>query len=193
MIHELLDASRLQAGRLEVNRRAVPLKQFLEGALHKVTPSLSQRGDDLVVQLPRSDSEVLIDPGRIEQVLHNLVDNAARYSASGSSIRIGATLEHDLAVVTVEDSGDGIPAHETARIFDPFFRGENARRRGAHGTGLGLAICRGIIDSHGGRLWVDSSPGKGSTFSFALSLVDGGDAESPASEEAMISPDRESM
>jgi signal transduction histidine kinase len=116
-------------------------------------------------------TEVLADPGRIEQVLHNLLDNAAKYSNPGSPIEVETTIRDQQVLISVKDHGDGIPSHEVERIFEPFYRGENSRRRGNRGTGLGLAICRGIVESHDGRLWVESKPGLGSTFFFTLPLA----------------------
>lgn len=169
MIDELLDASRLQAGRLHVERTPISLKVFLKAALHKASLALVQAGHSLQARLPAQDAEVLADPTRIEQVLHNLLDNAARYSDPGTPIEVAATVDGGHAMVSVTDHGDGIPQAELERIFEPFYRGANSR--GARGAGLGLTICRGILESHGGNLWVESSQGQGSTFLFSLPLV----------------------
>lgn len=171
MIDELLDASRLQAGKLQISRSIMNLREFLRGSLHKAAPTIEETGHALEVHLPPNDAEVLADGSRIEQVLHNLLDNAARYSDPGTSIAVDAHVEGQQAVVSVKDHGDGIPAHEAERIFQPFYRGGNSRRRGVRGTGLGLAICKGIVESHGGRLWVESTLGEGSTFRFTLPLA----------------------
>ena len=170
MIEELLDASRLQAGRLQMNRSAIGLRELLNAALHKAAPGLHQARHILEIHLPPSDAEVLADASRIEQVLHNLLDNAARYSDQGSAIQVEAAVQDQYALVSVKDYGDGIAAHELERVFEPFYRGENSRRRRAGGTGLGFAICKGIIESPGGKLWVETSAGKGSTFFFTLPL-----------------------
>jgi signal transduction histidine kinase len=143
----------------------------LEAALHKAAPTIEESGHALEVHLPPNDAEVLADGGRIEQVLHNLLDNAARYSDPGTSIVVEAKAQDQQAVVSIKDHGDGIPSHEVERIFQPFYRGENSRQRGVRGTGLGLAICKGIVESHGGQLWVDSTPGGGSAFRFTLPLA----------------------
>ncbi|MBI3954342.1 MAG: GAF domain-containing protein [Chloroflexi bacterium] len=171
MIDELLDASRLQAGGFPLNKTAIGLRELLEGPLKKASAGLQQAGYVLEARLPTEEVQVLADPARIEQVLHNLLDNAARYSDPGSRIEVTATVEDGQALVSVRDHGDGIPAQELERVFEPFYRGDNSRRRKARGTGLGLTICRGIVESHGGRLSVESSPGKGSTFLLTLPLV----------------------
>ncbi|MBI4329303.1 MAG: GAF domain-containing protein, partial [Chloroflexi bacterium] len=156
MIDDLLDASRLQAGRLPIDRSPFSFQELLDGVLHKVSPGLVEKGYTLVARCPETDADVLGDPVRIEQVLHNLVDNAARYSDPGSPVEIEATVQDQHLVVTVKDHGDGISANEVERVFEPFYRGANSRRRGVRGAGLGLAICRGIVEAHGGSLWVES-------------------------------------
>lgn len=171
MIEDLLDASRIQAGRLQLDRKSVSLRELLERAAHKAHPSLDNRGYALVVHPIEDDAEVLGDPLRIEQVVLNLVENAAQYSDPGCRIDIEAVAQDRHVVVRVRDQGDGIPPQEVERIFEPFYRGTNARRRGTPGTGLGLAICKGIIESHGGKFWVENNPEKGSTFFFTLPLA----------------------
>ena len=169
MIDDLLDASRLQAGELQLKQEEIPLREFLESSLAKSSPSLKDKGHTLIRELD-AGTYVWADPARIEQVLHNLVNNAARYSDPGSSITVKAVVHDKQAVVSVIDHGDGIPHHELKRVFDPFYRGENSERRGVAGVGLGLSISHSIIESHGCRLWVDSEPGRGSIFSFTLPL-----------------------
>lgn len=172
MIEDLLDASRIQAGRLQLDRKAVSLRELLERAAHKAHPSLDNRGYALVVHPIEDEAEVVLgDPLRIEQVVLNLVENAAQYSDPGCRIDIEAVAHDRHVVVRVKDQGDGIPPQEVERIFEPFYRGSNARRRGTPGTGLGLAICKGIIESHGGKFWVENNPEKGSTFFFTLPLA----------------------
>ena len=170
MVDDLLDASRIQAGRLQLDQITVHLNTFLQAAVDKVAANLSLREQAVEVRPIRRDADVLIDPGRIEQVLHNLLDNASRYSDSGSIIFVGVEIGEDDAVVSVTDDGQGIEEDEMERIFEPFFRGVRARERDAGGTGLGLAISRGIIEAHGGEIGADSAPGKGSTFRFSLPL-----------------------
>lgn len=108
------------------------------------------------------------DPRRVTEVLHNLLENAVRYSEPGGPVSVTVIHEDGYGLVSVADRGDGIPLAEQNRIFEPFYRGENARRRATRGTGLGLAICRGIIEAHGGRVWLESAPGHGTTVFFTL-------------------------
>jgi two-component system sensor histidine kinase ResE len=147
-----------------------------------VAVKLSQREQTVEILPIQHDVDVLIDPGRIEQVLNNLLDNASRYSEPGSIILIGVEIHEGSAVVSVTDDGQGIEEDDMGRIFEPFFRGARARERDASGTGLGLPISRGIIEAHGGEIGVDSVTGKGSTFNFYLPLA-----------RSSISPDKESV
>jgi signal transduction histidine kinase/HAMP domain-containing protein len=171
MIDDLLDASRLQAGRLRLERTSTALGELVARAVNKVRPGLRETGHNVAVRLPDGDFEVLADPMRVEQVLDNLLDNAARYSEPGTPVEVAVLRQDGHAVVSVTDHGDGIPEAELERVFEPFHRGESSRRGSAHGTGLGLAISRGLVEAQSGRIWVESASGVGSTFRFTLPLV----------------------
>jgi len=121
---------------------------------------------------------VMIDSTRIQQVLFNLLDNAAKYSLPGTPIRISVSSDATHVTVGVHDRGVGILPEHVEQIFDRFYRIENAGIRSAGGIGLGLAISRGLIEAHGGRMWVDSAAGLGSTFYFSIPVAPNGDAPS---------------
>ncbi len=167
MLGELLDASRLQAGRLAIERRPTGLASLLERAIDKARHSLEASGHEVELRLPDGDPVAQVDALRIEQVLDNLLENAARYSDEGSPIEVSLTVADDDVQVRVTNRGDGLPAAELEQIFEPFYRGENSRARRIHGAGLGLAICRGIVHAHDGRIWADSG---GGTTSFQLTI-----------------------
>ena len=171
MIDELLDASRLQAGRLPIDPQPVQLGALVARAVGKAGPTL---GDDreIVVQLPDDDPVVLADELRIEQVLDNLLENAARYSDPGSEIGVSLVTEDGHALVSVTDRGDGIAEAELEQIFEPFYRGASSKQRGVRGAGLGLAICRGIAEAHGGRIWAESLQGRATTFLLSIPLAE---------------------
>lgn len=111
------------------------------------------------------------DAGRLEQVLRNLIENAMKYSPEGGRIVLYATRDGDMVKVSVRDHGIGIAPEHAERIFDRFYRVDNSMTRGTSGTGIGLSICRGLIEAHGGRIWVESVPGKGSTFHFTVPVA----------------------
>ena len=114
---------------------------------------------------------MLADTLRMEQVLNNLLENAARYSDPSSPVAISVVAEDGHAVLSVADHGDGIPEAELEQVFEPFYRGRNAKRRGIRGAGLGLAICRGIVEAHGGRIGALNRPGGGFDINIVLPIV----------------------
>jgi signal transduction histidine kinase len=115
-----------------------------------------------------TDILVMADERRLRQVLHNLVGNAVKYSPAGGTITVVARESRTEVAVSVTDQGVGIPRHMWDRIFHPYQRVEHGEAASIDGTGLGLAITKGIIEAHGGRIWVESESGAGSTFSFTL-------------------------
>jgi signal transduction histidine kinase len=121
-----------------------------------------------------------VDSKRIEQVLRNLLSNALKYSPEGGTITLHGAIrgygDEKQLVIRVSDQGIGIPPEETEKIFERFYRGENEVIQSMRGAGLGLAVCRGIVEAHGGRIWVESVPGAGSSFFFTLPV--GGEGSS---------------
>jgi len=124
----------------------------------------------LEIDLPQGLPAVRGDAGLLRDVLQNLLDNAIQYTPEGGLIRVNATVGAKELVVTVTDTGIGIPLAEQERIFERFYRVDPARSREAGGTGLGLSIAKHIVEAHGGRLSVDSEVGHGSKFSFSVPL-----------------------
>ena len=170
IVNDLVDMSQLEIGAMRLDRRrstvSVIVKQ-LSDQLAAIT------GDHhLVVDVPPDLPPVYVDEVRLGQVIINLVSNAAAYSPEGTVIRLFAQHRDSEVWVSVSDQGIGIPPEHQTKVFDRFYRLESgvARRRG--GTGLGLAICKGIVEAHGGLIWVESAPGKGSKFSFSLPAVE---------------------
>ena len=108
------------------------------------------------------------DLASIEQVINNLIGNAIKYSPNGGSIRVAGRVMPGSVEVTVSDEGMGIPIEEQSRIFERFYRVDDALSRRTQGSGLGLYIAKAIVEAHGGRIWVDSTPGRGTAFSFSL-------------------------
>ncbi|HEY63399.1 MAG TPA: GAF domain-containing protein [Caldilineae bacterium] len=167
LIDQLLDMSCLESGTLEVNPTPCHVEEILTDVSDRL--HVLARSHRLQISLPRDLPPVYADRGRIAQVLSNLVENAAKYSPEGSPIRISATADVAWVTVSVSDQGIGIAPEFHERIFERFFRIESEESQ--PGTGLGLAICRGIIEAHGGRIWVESAPRQGSTFHFTLPVA----------------------
>ncbi|MBJ6761684.1 PAS domain-containing protein [Myxococcaceae bacterium JPH2] len=166
LVNDLLDASLVGAGRLEMQRGPVPLQDVVR----EVTSDFRDASERHVVTYEAPSEELIVqgDRGRLTQVLSNLVENAIKYSPLGGAVRITLTREGTAAVLSVTDSGIGIPTEEQARLFNRFFRAHNSPVSGFGGLGLGLYICRDIVERHGGRIWVESELGRGSTFRVSL-------------------------
>ena len=164
LITELLDISRLETGRLALRRELVDLSALAGSVVRTVAMSYPSLGAELA--FPDDLPSVWADPDKVQQVLTNLVENAAKY-ADPTCLKLTGRVVDDEVVVSVADRGPGIPPAELPRVFERFFQHDHGR---PSGTGLGLWISRGLIEAHGGELRVDSVVDEGSTFSFSLPL-----------------------
>jgi RNA polymerase sigma factor (sigma-70 family) len=165
MITELLDFGRLETGQLQMAPQEVDLRELLSGVADRLASLLRQH----VVRVEAPDGlTALADPLLIERVVENLLTNAAKYTPSGSRVRISAIGHGPDAIVAVADDGPGIPPEETSHIGERFFRGGDPNTRAIRGTGLGLSLASEILDMHGTYLEVESELGIGSRFSFRL-------------------------
>jgi len=125
----------------------------------------------VVLDLPGRLPRVRGDELRLERILYNLLENGVKYSPEGSEIRVSARREDDHLVVSVSDQGQGISPRDQAKLFKPFHQIGQVVPGPLGGAGLGLLVCRRLVEAHGGRIWVESEPGNGSTFSFTLSIT----------------------
>jgi PAS domain S-box-containing protein len=166
MVASLLDASRIGAGGLELTREPVDMLSLVRRAVQRVEAISPDH--QFVIALPDDLPAVLADYARIEQVVHNLLENAVKYSPKGTRITVTGEALSDAVVLRVRDEGVGVPAAERERIFHRFARLDSRVVRQMKGVGLGLYIARAIIQAHGGRIWVDAAPGGGAQFSFSL-------------------------
>jgi two-component system phosphate regulon sensor histidine kinase PhoR len=168
---DLLKLARIEAGKLEVEFSPVSLMEVIERCAETSLLKASRKQIAIQVNVPPGLPPVLGDAGLLREVLQNLIDNAIQYTPEGGQIQVCASAGARQAVVTVSDTGIGIPLADQERIFERFYRVDAARLREAGGTGLGLSIARHIVESHGGRIWVESAVGAGSKFSFSVPLV----------------------
>ena len=166
LIDNLLDASRLQAGGLKLNISDVSLEQLARHMVEKYSVEAQQH--PIRLSFPKDFPVVPGDAARLENVLSNLINNAMKYSPAGASIEIAGRVTPGEVVVTVSDQGIGIPLDEQGLIFERFYRVDDQLSRQTQGSGLGLYLAKAIVDAHRGRIWVESAPGKGSSFSIAL-------------------------
>jgi two-component system sensor histidine kinase KdpD len=157
---------RLESGAVAVRREPVPAEEMIGAALQRLGSALE--GRTVTTDLPPDLPLVPVDPVLIEQVLVNLVENALRYTPVGTPLQLGASVRDEMLTIDIADRGPGIPAEDAERIFDKFARLPGGEHAG--GVGLGLAICRGIVEAHGGRIWVEPREGGGARFRFTLPL-----------------------
>lgn len=166
LIDNLLDASRLQAGALSLSIDHVLLQDLVNRTVNKFRSQTAKHS--LVVDVHPDFPPVRGDEARLEQVLTNLLTNAIKYSAEGGTIRVSGRALPDAVVITVSDQGIGIAPAEQTRVFDAFYRVDDAPTRRTQGTGLGLYLAKAVVEAHGGHMWVESEPGQGAAFSFSL-------------------------
>jgi two-component system sensor histidine kinase VicK len=170
IVDDLLNIARLEAGTLTVTVTSADVGEVAQEVVARVGEHSSD-GHRFAVEVERGSLFVRADREKLGQILHNLVDNAVKYSPDGGTIRIAARRRTDTAEISVSDQGIGIARSEQQRLFTKFFRAERIARSGLQGTGLGLFLARGLLAAMGGRIWVESQEGEGSSFTFELPLA----------------------
>ncbi|MGA3237318.1 MAG: ATP-binding protein [Bryobacteraceae bacterium] len=165
---EVVAMARIEAGKLHLEKRPVAASEIVSNALNTLPADARPVTVNVAAELPLVDA----DPEFAAQAVKQLVENALKYSPAGSPVVVSAERRDARIVIGVADRGPGIEENERARIFDKFFRGRR-HRFDTKGTGMGLAIAKGIVEAHGGRIWVESEPGQGSVFYFALPAIGG--------------------
>jgi signal transduction histidine kinase len=165
LIRDLLDVNRLDAGKLVVSPVPVDPSTLLTDSLQTLRPLVAEKGIALDLQIETPLPMVMADPDRIQQTLSNLVGNAIKFSPSGSKIVVIARKDPEAVVISVVDSGKGIAPEQLPRIFDRNWQSSRTDRQGA---GLGLAISKGIVEAHGGKIWIESKQSQGTIASFTL-------------------------
>jgi two-component system phosphate regulon sensor histidine kinase PhoR len=172
LTEDLLMLSKMDAERLELEIRRLSVSQLIESCLETAQRRAAEKDLRISVNTPQRLPDIAGDRRRLAEVLQNLLDNAIQYTLPGGQIMLSAEEGDAEVVVTVSDTGIGIPRADQPRIFERFYRVDVARSREAGGTGLGLAIAKHLVEVHGGRLWVDSEVGQGSQFHFSVPLFD---------------------
>jgi PAS domain S-box-containing protein len=168
IVDQLLNVARLDAGDLQVDLGRIDVGSVVSEVVGTVEESGVMNGHHFKIELPDEPLAAEADPDKVRQVFSILVENALRYSPQGGTVTVGARRNADRVEVRVVDEGMGIPSAERERIFRKFYRAESAARDGAAGTGLGLFIAKELVTAMGGRIWVDSTEGEGSSFAFEL-------------------------
>ncbi|MFN2387959.1 MAG: sensor histidine kinase [Thermoanaerobaculia bacterium] len=167
----LLFLARGQSGRVTLSFANIDLGKFLADSTRDLVPAADDRSLTLHVELPSTPVLVFADADRMQQVLHNLLENAMRYTPSGGEIRVRLSARPGEACIEVSDTGVGIPAADLPYVFERFFRSDRARRAYSGGSGLGLSIVRWIVEAHKGTVEVRSVVDRGTTFTVRLPLL----------------------
>jgi PAS domain S-box-containing protein len=172
LINDILDLSKIESGRLELHREAFDASGSIEEVLAGMRPRAAQKSIELTYG-PRDRIELFADRVRFKEIFLNLLSNAVKFTPEKGRVDVAAALDGAGSWrFTVTDTGIGIPSHEHDAIFDKFYQTGSTTRGIREGTGLGLAITRHLVEEHGGRVWVESEPGKGSRFSFTIPVRD---------------------
>ena len=168
LVKELLDMSRLESGRYELKRESINFRSVVEESLKPLRLQFREKGIRLEADIPLDTPEVPGDHQQLSWVLTNLVSNALRYTPADGTVTIHAATAGDCVQVSVSDSGRGIPADAIEVIFDKFVQVKQSTDATPGSVGLGLAIAKEVVEAHGGKIWVESSMGQGSTFFFTV-------------------------
>ena len=168
---DLLELSQIEVERFELEIRPLPVSQLLDTCIETTRPRAAEKQLALTVDCPPGLPEIAGDRRRLSEVLQNLLDNAVQYTPPGGRIAVRARAEGREVLVTVSDTGIGIPQADLTRIFERFYRVDTARSREVGGTGLGLSIAKHIVEVHGGHIWVESELGQGSRFHFTVPIL----------------------
>jgi two-component system sensor histidine kinase KdpD len=188
LIDHLLDLSRLEAGMLPISQEIHSLREILEEVLPQFHTIV--KGHHIILRVPDNLPPVYVDPKRIAQVLVNLVGNASTYAPGGTEITISAGVRGGFMQVNVADQGPGIPPEERKRVFEAFRRGINQVEGLGKGAGLGLAICKGLVEAHGGHIWIKNKNTPGATISFTIPLGPQHSPGVPAGKEKLAEEER---
>lgn len=169
MVSELLELSRIESGQVPFNFKECSPQELILTAVERLNLQAQRAGLKIIEEIEPNLPLIYADPPRLEQVLVNLIHNAIKFTPSPGEIYVSAKKDADTILFAVKDTGVGIPEDDVPRVFERFYKADRARSDG--GTGLGLAIARHIVEAHGGKIWVDSKQGKGSTFYFTIPMA----------------------
>jgi len=171
LINDVLDLAKIESGKMELQLTNIILDDVLQSLARTMTPILTPKKQHLDIEVEEELLPIRADKGKLKQVLFNLTSNATKFTPNGGKIKIQAARMGDWCQVSVLDNGIGITKEEQKKIFEAFHQAESPLNKGKGGTGLGLTVTQQIVEKHGGQIWVDSEPGKGSRFSFTLPLA----------------------
>jgi signal transduction histidine kinase len=173
LINDILDRSKVEAGRLELERGRFHLPTALDNALTLIRERASRHGITLDRAVDERVEDIVADERKVKQILLNLLSNAVKFTPEGGRVSVTATVTAEAIAISVSDTGVGIAPGDQAAIFEEFRQVGRDDARKQEGTGLGLTLAKKFVELHGGRIWVESTVGKGSTFTFSLPVGHG--------------------
>ncbi|MBA7578790.1 Non-motile and phage-resistance protein [subsurface metagenome] len=168
LIDDILDLSKIEAGEIEMEPAEVRLGNLLQNSLTMIKEKALNHGIELSLKLEDEIPHIYADERKLKQIVFNLLSNAVKFTPDGGKVGIEAVEENEHIRVTVWDTGIGIKEEDKVKLFKEFQQLDSGRDKRYQGTGLGLALSKRLVEMHGGRIWVESEPGKGSRFSFTL-------------------------
>jgi signal transduction histidine kinase len=168
LLDDMLELAQLDAAGLKLETTRSSLSEVIDESLQRLDPLAQGRGTEMVADIGAGVDPLPLNAAKMSRVLDNLLANALRYAPREGRVRVTAVRDGDVVTVTVEDNGPGFSADDLPRLFEQFYRGEQARSRATGGAGLGLAIARGIVEAHGGRIWAENLPEGGARVAFEL-------------------------
>jgi len=172
LINDILDLSKVEAGKMELDQSDLSLREVLDSSLMMLREKAMKGGLNLKLDFAQqADLRIVADQRKLKQIMFNLVSNAVKFTPAGGSVNVSAATEDDFIKITVADTGMGIRDEDIPKLFQTFTQLESAYTKEYEGTGLGLALARQLVELHGGRIWVKSEFGKGSRFSFTIPFI----------------------
>ena len=171
IVDELLDVTKIESGTFEINKSNSSISDLIDHSVKINNVFAEQKNIELIQEISSNIPPIALDNGKMNQVLNNLISNAVKYSPKGTIVTISAKLDNDKLLISVKDEGQGIPAVELDKLFQPFQTTSVKSTAGEKSTGLGLTIVHKIVEAHEGSIWVESEVGKGSNFMFSIPAI----------------------
>jgi signal transduction histidine kinase len=187
LINDILDLSKVESGKMELELSTFSLRESLDASLMMLREKAMKGGVALNMDLaPQADIKIVADQRKLKQIMFNLVSNAVKFTPAGGTVEVSAARDGDFIEISVTDSGSGIRAEDIPKLFQPFTQLESVYTKEYEGTGLGLALNRQLVELHGGRIWVESTFGSGSRFSFTILITQTGIKPLPPQQPEII-------
>jgi signal transduction histidine kinase len=168
LINNLLDIARIESGKVQMEIKDISIKEMLDSIIDIITPQVKEKNISLKINSKIKSDRIKADQGQMERVFLNLLSNAVKFTPENGKVSIGIEERDNDTQFSIEDTGIGIPPQDIQKVFQEFFRADNALDQKIKGSGLGLSLVKKIIDAHKGKIWFDSELGKGTRFAFTL-------------------------